>query len=48
MSGRVAAGLVFRNGPTVTVEVEGLVVGSTKTSGGGYYSINFLTPEPIK
>ena len=37
-----------KNGATVTIEVEGLFAGSTKTSGGGKYRITFSHPGTYK
>ena len=48
MIGRVAVGLNFRDGATVTIEVEKDVVGSTTTKDGGKYSITFAHPGTFK
>ena len=45
MSGQIGSiktgDIGFKNGATLTIEVEKVVVGSTTTSGNGNYSINF-------
>ena len=48
MSGQVAAGYIFRDGATVTIEVEGVKIGSATTKDGGYYSITFSHPGAYK
>ena len=48
MIGKVAVEFNFKDGATVTIEVEGVKIGSTTTKGGGKYRITFSHPGTFK